>query len=56
MFLISYLYVSVHYRKNSGVSSKLAPVSIVITLLLIEMVMTNCLPVAVNLLAPEFGI
>jgi hypothetical protein len=27
--LTSYLYVGVHYRKNNGVSSKLAPVSIV---------------------------
>jgi hypothetical protein len=36
----SYLYVGVHYRKNKGVSNKLAPVSIVT--LWIQVVMTNC--------------
>jgi hypothetical protein len=29
MILTSYLYVGVHYKENNGVSSKLAPVSIV---------------------------
>jgi hypothetical protein len=37
---IIYISVGVHYRKNNGVSSKLAPVSIVT--LWIQMVMTNC--------------
>jgi hypothetical protein len=40
MILTSYLYVGVHYRKNKGISSKLAPVSIV--KLWIQVVMTNC--------------
>jgi hypothetical protein len=40
MILTSYLYVSVHYRKNNGVSGKLAAVSIVT--LLIQVVLTNC--------------
>jgi hypothetical protein len=29
MILTSYLYVGVHYKKNNGISSKLATVSIV---------------------------
>jgi hypothetical protein len=29
MILTSYLYVGVYYKKNNGISSKLAPVSIV---------------------------
>jgi hypothetical protein len=40
MILTSCLYVGVHYKKNNGVSSKLAPVSIV--KLWIQVVMTNC--------------
>jgi hypothetical protein len=40
MIPTSYLYVGVHYSKNSGVSSKLAPVSTVT--LWIYVVMTNC--------------
>jgi hypothetical protein len=40
MILTSYLHVGVHYKKNNGVWSKLAPVSIVT--LWIQMVMTNC--------------
>jgi hypothetical protein len=39
MILTSRLYVGVHYKKNNGVSSKLAPVSIVT--LWIEVVMAN---------------
>jgi hypothetical protein len=41
MILTSYLqvYVGVHYKKNNGVSSKLAPVSIVT--LRIQVVMTK---------------
>jgi hypothetical protein len=45
MILTSYLYVGVGYKKNDGVSSKLAPVSIVtlwIMTLRIQIVMTNC--------------
>jgi hypothetical protein len=40
MILTSYLYVSVRYKKNNGVSSKLATVSIVT--LWIQVVMANC--------------
>jgi hypothetical protein len=29
MILTSYLYVSVHYRRNNGISSEVAPISIV---------------------------
>jgi hypothetical protein len=29
MILTSYLYVGVHYRKNNGISSEVAPISIV---------------------------
>jgi hypothetical protein len=29
MILTSYLYVSVHYRKNNGISSEVAPIGIV---------------------------
>jgi hypothetical protein len=29
MILTSYLYVSVHYRKNNGISSEVAAISIV---------------------------
>jgi hypothetical protein len=29
MILTSYLYISVHYRKNNGISSKIVPVGIV---------------------------
>jgi hypothetical protein len=39
MILTSYLYVCVHYKKNNGVSSKLASVSIVT--LWIQVVMTS---------------
>jgi hypothetical protein len=44
MILISHLYVGVHYKKSNGVSSKLAPVSIVT--LWIQVAMTNCLVVS----------
>jgi hypothetical protein len=40
MILTSYLYVGVYYKKNNGVSSKLAPVNIVT--LWIQVVLTNC--------------
>jgi hypothetical protein len=40
IILSSIFYVGVHYRKNNGVSSKLAPVSIVT--LWIQVVVTNC--------------
>jgi hypothetical protein len=40
MILTSYFDVGVHYKKNNGVSSKLAPVSIVT--LWIQVVMTDC--------------
>jgi hypothetical protein len=40
MILASYLYVGMQYRTNTGVSSKLAPVSIVT--LRIQVVMTTC--------------
>jgi hypothetical protein len=39
MILTSYLYVGVHYRKNNGISSKIASVSIVI--LRIQVAMAN---------------
>jgi hypothetical protein len=39
MILTSYLYVGVHYKKITGISSKFAPVSIVT--LWIQVVMTN---------------
>jgi hypothetical protein len=39
MILTSYLYVGVHYKKDNGVSSKLATVSIVT--LWVQVVMTN---------------
>jgi hypothetical protein len=29
MILTSYLYISVHYRKNDGLSSKIVPVGVV---------------------------
>jgi hypothetical protein len=29
MILTSYLYVGMHYRKNNGISSEVAPISIV---------------------------
>jgi hypothetical protein len=29
MILTSYLYVGVHYRRNNGISSEVAPISIV---------------------------
>jgi hypothetical protein len=37
---VTYMCVCVHYRKNNGVSSKLAPV--IIVTLWIQVVMTNC--------------
>jgi hypothetical protein len=40
MILTSYSYVDVHYRKNNGISSEVAAISIVT--LLIQVVMTNC--------------
>jgi hypothetical protein len=39
MILTSYLYISVHYRTNNGISSKIVPVSIVT--LWIQVVMAN---------------
>jgi hypothetical protein len=40
MILTSHLCISVHYKKNNGVSSKLAAVSIVS--LWIQVAITNC--------------
>jgi hypothetical protein len=41
MILTSCLYVDVHYKKNDGVSSKLA--AVIIGTLWIQVFMTNCL-------------
>jgi hypothetical protein len=40
MILTSTLYISVHYRKNNGISSKIVPVGIVT--LWIQVYMANC--------------